>query len=113
MSTRVKALIDEATVKCGSQAALARRLKVSRQTITEWKSGREGVPDKHILALADAAGADPVPTALEVYKERLGKLLADFTAGIGRTVAVMLLGSLAVAGGAPVADSTSATDHDV
>jgi DNA-binding transcriptional regulator YdaS (Cro superfamily) len=81
MSQRVKALIDAAAVNYGSQAKLARHIGVTPSTVSNWKSSHEHVPDKHVLHLARAAGWPPIATALEVYKERLGKLAKTLPIG--------------------------------
>lgn len=108
MSKRVKALIDAATVNYGTQTKLAAQIGVPKSSISNWAHGREAVPDKHVIALARAAGWPPVATALEVYKERLGKLVK--TLAIGGVVMSLTFGARD-AGALCVEHGT--TDHDV
>jgi DNA-binding transcriptional regulator YdaS (Cro superfamily) len=105
---KVTSLIDKATEQCGTQAQLARVLGVPRSQITDWKTGRVPLPDKHLMQLARAAGQPIMATAMEVYKERLGELMKTLALGVG----AIAFGSVIAAGDAPAA-AALATDHDV
>jgi DNA-binding transcriptional regulator YdaS (Cro superfamily) len=104
---KVKRLIDAASETLGSQAELARALKVPRSSITNWKNGHEHVPDKHVLAMARLAGWRPMETALEVYKERLGELAK--TLAIGAVAIIATFGT----GGADAHSAARPTTDNV
>jgi hypothetical protein len=78
---KVETLIDTAARCAGSQAALARAIGATRSQITDWKAGRAHVPDKSVLAMARVAGWNPMHTAMEVYKGRLGELAKTLAIG--------------------------------
>jgi DNA-binding transcriptional regulator YdaS (Cro superfamily) len=88
---KVHRLIEASAKTLGSQAALARELGVSRASVTNWKTGHEHVPDKHVLKMARIAGWRPLETAMEVYKERLGELAK--TLAIGAVAIISTLGA--------------------
>jgi DNA-binding transcriptional regulator YdaS (Cro superfamily) len=85
-------LIDEATAIAGSQRKLAERLDGATQGhVSEWRSGTRPCPDKHILAMAQMVGRQPVATALAIYRDRLGELAK--TLAIGAVVVLVSLPS--------------------
>lgn len=42
-----------------TQLALAERLGIPQSRISRWETGREGVPEKQLPALAEALGLEP------------------------------------------------------
>lgn len=80
--TRLIALIDQAARIAGNDAKLAAAIGASRGNVSDWRAGRYSPPDRHILAMARLAGLPPIPTAIEIYTERLGKLAATTTRAI-------------------------------
>ncbi|WP_232521896.1 DUF3693 domain-containing protein [Xanthomonas campestris] len=64
-------LLDKARLSCSrdSDAAVAEALKVSRQTMMQWRSGARRITDEHLMTVIDLAQADP---ALAVLVRREG-----------------------------------------
>jgi len=91
--SKVETLIEQAAKAAGGQAALARALGVARGRVTDWKAGREHVPDKHVLQMARVAGWRPLETALEVYKERLGELAKTLAIGAAAIISIFVGGA--------------------
>lgn len=83
---QLEKLIAEASAIAGSQNKLATALGTQSGVVSEWRNGLRHCPDKYVVAMARIAGRDPLRTALEVYKERLGKLALISLAG---AVAIM------------------------
>lgn len=60
-------LIDQAKTKIeGTNANLARRLKISRSLVTGWNRSNVPIPDHHIVSLANLAGLDPTQMLAEI-----------------------------------------------
>jgi hypothetical protein len=55
----VQTLIDAATVKCGSQAELARRLRMHRSEVTEYKTGVRVATPEVVGLLCDLLDVPP------------------------------------------------------
>lgn len=85
----VKALIDKASEVCKSDAEMARRLNVSRATVSLLRSGKREISPEMAAMLADIAGEDAVQATINavidgatgtpregVLREILGKALA-------------------------------------
>lgn len=65
-------LINLTTARSGlTQAEIARRLKVSRGRISDWKSGRRVPSTACVVSLAILAGADPARWVLRVQRAGL------------------------------------------
>jgi len=85
---RLETLIDTATAIAGSQHKLAAAIGAQQSHVSEWKAGKRACPDTHVLRMARIAGLNPLRTALEVYKERLGELAKTLAIGaVGITLA--------------------------
>jgi len=52
-------LIDRASKKAGSDAALARYLEQSRGAVSDWRAGRMKCPAGDVALMAELAGLDP------------------------------------------------------
>lgn len=91
----VKILIDKASQICGSDAELARQLKISRSLVSLMKSGDRQVTPEIATLLADIAGENARDAAIDavienargtqregVLREILGKALAAGVAGV-------------------------------
>ena len=102
--SKLQKLIEEAAAIAGNESKLAAALNVSRGNLSDWKHDRSPCPDKHVLAMARIAGKQPMQTALEVYKERLGKLASTLATGAAVTLVFGLTG------GAPPAAAHGFTD---
>lgn len=59
MSTTVRRLIKKAAHIAGTERAIAQRLKVTPQRLSEWKGGHRPMPDQQVIALAELAAANP------------------------------------------------------
>jgi DNA-binding transcriptional regulator YdaS (Cro superfamily) len=81
IDVRLEVLIDEAAAIAGSQHKLAAAIGAQQGHISEWRKGKRPCPDKHVLQMARIAGHNPLRTALEVYKERLGELAKTLAIG--------------------------------
>jgi len=59
-------ILDNARKVCArdSDAAVAERLKVSRQTVMQWRSGARRITDEHLMAVIEIAHADPALAVL-------------------------------------------------
>ena len=90
-----KTLIDKASEICGGDAALARRMGISRALVSLMRSGDRKITPETAAELADIAGDDAREAAIEaiiesakgtrresVLREILGKALAAGVAGM-------------------------------
>lgn len=91
----VSALIDKASEVCGGDAALARRMGISKALISLMRSGERGITPGTAAELADIAGDDAreavISAVIEgakgtrregVLREILGKAVAAGVAGL-------------------------------
>lgn len=90
-----QSLIDKASEICGGDAALARRMGISKALISLMRSGERGITPATAAELADIAGDDAREAAIaaviegakgtrreSVVREILGKALAAGVAGL-------------------------------
>ena len=90
-----QSLIDKASEVCGGDAALARRMGISKALISLMRSGERGITPATAAELADIAGDDAREAAIaaviegakgtrreSVVREILGKALAAGVAGL-------------------------------
>jgi DNA-binding transcriptional regulator YdaS (Cro superfamily) len=102
----LETLIRDASRAAGGQNALARAIGETSGNVSNWLSGKRHCPDKHILQMARIAGRNPMQTAMEVYKERLGEVAK--TLAIGAVATLCIFGAneraLAAAGGPDMRD---------
>lgn len=94
--SQVPDLIERALVVAGSQAALARMLKVAPPHITLWKKGEKPCPPEDQARIGAIAGLDPVQTLVRAHIERhegtekgdqLAKVLGKFLVATGGVIA--------------------------
>jgi hypothetical protein len=59
-------LLDKARATCSrdSDRALAQALKVSGQSVMQWRNGERRITDEHLMAVIDRAQADPALAVL-------------------------------------------------
>jgi len=78
MATTVRRLIEKAAQSMGSDTRVAERLGVSRQRLSDWKTGFRDMPLERLEHLALLAGEQPerVIGLVAVERYRLGKRLA-------------------------------------
>ena len=50
---RVIALIDKAAKICGNYSELAKRLRVGRSAVSEWRSEKQPIPPEHLAEMCD------------------------------------------------------------
>jgi hypothetical protein len=98
---QLRDLIDEAITTAGSERKLAKAIGTFGPQINAWKHGNRPCPDEYIVRMARLVGRNPMATAVEVYKERLGELVR--TLAIGAVAMLFTFGAndhaLAAAGG--------------
>ncbi len=82
----VKTLIDKAAEVCGSRVALARRLGVVQQHISQWSSGDRTCQPEDIAAMAYIAGYDAMEfLARAIVRKAEGSKKGDLLrAGLGK-----------------------------
>lgn len=103
-----KSLIDKASEMCGGDAALARRMGISRSLVSLMRCGERKITPETAAELADIAGEDAREAAIAAIIDsakgtrREGVLREILGKGIAAGVAAMLLISYS-------ADSISAT----
>lgn len=94
--SQVPELIERALAVAGSQAALARMLKVAPPHITLWKKGEKPCPPEDQARIGAIAGLDPVQTLVRAHIERhegtekgdqLAKVLGKFLVATGGVIA--------------------------
>ena len=54
----------------GTDADLARRLNLAKQTVSDYRKNRRPIPDHLILTLANLAGLDPAQTLAELAADQ-------------------------------------------
>jgi len=69
---QVNKLLDKAREACSlhSDAALAERLQVSRQLVSQWRKGAAPIPDERIANIARMAHADPAEWLVSIRAEQ-------------------------------------------
>ena len=94
--SQVPELIETALAVAGSQAELARLLKVAPPNITVWKKEEKPCPPEDQARLAAIAGIDPVQTLVRAHIEKhegtekgdqLARVLGKFLVATGAAVA--------------------------
>lgn len=94
--SQVPELIERALAVAGSQAELARLLKVAAPNITVWKKEEKPCPPEDQARIAAIAGIDPVQTLVRAHIEKhegtekgdqLARVLGKFLAATGAAVA--------------------------
>ena len=94
--SQVPELIERALAVAGSQAELARLLKVAPPNITVWKKEEKPCPPEDQARLAAIAGIDPVQTLVRAHIEKhegtekgdqLARVLGKFSVATGAAVA--------------------------
>ena len=94
--SQVPELIERALAVAGSQAELARLLKVAPPNITVWKKEEKPCPPEDQARLAAIAGIDPVQTLVRAHIEKhegpekgdqLARVLGKFLVATGAAVA--------------------------
>lgn len=94
--SQVPELIERALAIAGSQAELARLLKVAPPNITVWKKEEKPCPPEDQARLAAIAGIDPVQTLVRAHIEKhegtekgdqLARVLGKFLVATGAAVA--------------------------
>lgn len=75
-------LLDSAKQKLGvsSDYALSKAFGVSRQKISEYRSGRHTLSDDKAISIAEFIGLDPTITMLEIQAERAERANQDAVA---------------------------------
>ncbi len=96
-------LLDDARKMCSrdSDAAIAERVKVSRNTLMQWRKGTVRITDDHLAALVELAKADEL-VMLQVRAEeanstaarRAWSVLRDRLSAAAAVVALVVAGSL-------------------
>lgn len=94
--SQVPELIERALAVAGSQAELARMLKVAPPHITLWKKEEKPCPPEDQARLAAIAGIDPVQTLVRAHIEKhegtekgdqLARVLGKFLVATGAVIA--------------------------
>lgn len=94
--SQVPELIERALAVAGSQAELARLLKVAPPNITVWKKEEKPCPPEDQARIAAIAGIDPVQTLVRAHIEKhegtekgdqLARVLGKFLVATGAAVA--------------------------
>ena len=94
--SQVPELIERALAVAGSQAELARLLKVAPPNITVWKKEEKPCPPEDQARLAAIAGIDPVQTLVRAHIEKhegtekgdqLAQVLGKFLVATGAVIA--------------------------
>ncbi len=94
--SQVPELIERALAVAGSQAELARLLKVTPPNITVWKKEEKPCPPEDQARIAAIAGIDPVQTLVRAHIEKhegtekgdqLARVLGKFLVATGAAVA--------------------------
>lgn len=94
--SQVPELIERALAVAGSQAELARLLKVAPPNITVWKKEEKPCPPEDQARLAAIAGIDPIQTLVRAHIEKhegtekgdqLARVLGKFLVATGAAVA--------------------------
>ena len=94
--SQVPELIERALAVAGSQAELARMLKVAPPHITLWKKEEKPCPPEDQARIAAIAGIDPVQTLVRAHIEKhegtekgdqLARVLGKFLVATGAAVA--------------------------
>lgn len=89
-------LLERALSVAGSQAELARTLKVPASHVTMWKTGAKPCPPEDQARIGAIAGLDPVQTLVRAHIERhegtekgdqLAKVLGKFLVATGGVIA--------------------------
>ena len=89
-------LIERALVVSGSQAELARTLKVPPSHVTMWKTGAKPCPPEDQARIGAIAGLDPVQTLVRAHIEKhegtekgdqLARVLGKFLVATGGVIA--------------------------
>jgi DNA-binding transcriptional regulator YdaS (Cro superfamily) len=102
MSTTVRRLIERAAHFAGSEGAVAKRLRVGPERLSQWKSGSRPMPDHQVIDLAQLTGEDP-EKALGAYRwER-------YTTKKGLWNAAVVIITCAIGAWSP--DDTPASSH--
>jgi len=55
----IRRLVAKAAQTAGSEGAVADRLNVTPQRLSEWKHSHRPMPDQQVIALAELAGSNP------------------------------------------------------
>lgn len=78
MRTTVRRMIERAGEEYGSEARVAARLGVTRQRLSEWKTGARPIPLPRLAHLASLLGMDEEETitAVVIERHRSGKMRA-------------------------------------
>lgn len=94
--SQVPELIERALAVAGSQAELARLLKVAPPNITVWKKEEKPCPPEDQARLAAIAGIDPIQTLVRAHIEKhvgtekgdqLARILGKFLVATGAAAA--------------------------
>ena len=94
--SQVPELIERALAVAGSQAELARLLKVAPPNITVWKKEEKPCPPEDQARIAAIAGIDPIQTLVRAHIEKhegtekgdqLARVLGKFLVATGAAVA--------------------------
>jgi len=94
--SQVPELIERALAVAGSQAELARLLKVTPPNITVWKKEEKPCPPEDQARIAAIAGIDPIQTLVRAHIEKhegtekgdqLARVLGKFLVATGAAVA--------------------------
>jgi transcriptional regulator with XRE-family HTH domain len=111
MSTR-NVLLDKAAAACSPAnfTALAARLHVSRQTVSQWRKGEIPLPDARIVELCAIAHEDPADWLVTIHADEGGKVGAAWARvarrlGIAASVALAALLPFVLALGASKAQA--------
>ena len=103
--SQVPELIERALAVAGSQAELARLLKVAPPNITVWKKEEKPCPPEDQARLAAIAGIDPVQTLVRAHIEKhegtekgdqLARVLGKFLVATGAAVATSGASAVAI-----------------
>ena len=103
--SQVPELIERALAVAGSQAELARLLKVAPPNITVWKKEEKPCPPEDQARLAAIAGIDPVQTLVRAHIEKhegtekgdqLARVLGKFLVATGAAAATSGASAVAI-----------------